>query len=120
MQNDWNYLIDKRKEILEEIKPYCELFGITNYDYFVNTNTGGEVLNLNNTYIGCTGNSTLAVIDEFIGYIIITRYCKNRSLGAFRTQTMNEIRSFWIERPQWIDNLTEQEAREALKGGGKE
>ena len=46
--------------------------------------------------------------DEFLGYIIINRYCKNRSIGAFRTQTMNEIKSFWIERPQWIDTPTEK------------
>lgn len=104
----WDYLINKRKEVLEEIKPYCEVFGIKNYDYFVNTKTSGEVLKLNDTYIGCTGNSMSAVIDEFIGYIIINRYCKNRSLGAFRTQTMNEIKSYWIERPQWIDHPTEK------------
>lgn len=105
--NDWNFLKEKRIEALSNIKPYCEVFGIENYDYFVNTNTGGEVLKLNNTYIGCTGNSIMAIIDEVIGYIIINRYCKNRSFGAFRTQTMNEIKSFWIECPNWIRSDTE-------------
>ena len=104
----WDFLIDKRKEVLTELKPYCELFGITDYDYFVNTNTGSEILKLNNTYIGCTANSTSAIIDEFIGYIIINRYCKNRTLGTFRTQTMNVIRQYWTNKPQWIDHPTEK------------
>ena len=101
--NDWSYLKEKRVEVLKEIKPYCEVFGITDYDYFVNMNTGGEILKLNNTYIGCTGNSISAVIDEFIGYIIINRYCKNRTLGAFRTQTMNAIKTFWLNALEWIN-----------------
>ena len=99
----WDFLIEKRVKILEEIKPYCELFGITDYEYFVNTNTGGEVLKLNNTYIGCTGNSVMAVVDEFIGYIIIKRYCRNRSFGAFRKQTMNAIKEYWLDCLEWID-----------------
>ena len=100
--SDWNYLKEKRIKVLNEIKPYCELFGITDYDYFVNINTGGELLKLNSTYIGCTGNSIMAVIDEVIGYIIINRYCKNRSIGAFRTQTMNAIKEFWVTNLEWI------------------
>ena len=100
--SDWTYLTDKRIEALHTIKPYCDLFGIDNYDYFVNTNTGGEILKLNQTYIGCTANSMSAIADEVIGYIIINRYCKNRSLGCFKTQTMNEIRSFWIDCPEWV------------------
>ena len=98
-----DFLIEKRKKILEEIKPYCKLFGITDYDYFVNTNTGGEILKLNNTYIGCTSNSVMAVVDEFIGYIIINRYCRNRSFGAFRKQTMNAIKEYWLTTLEWIN-----------------
>ena len=109
---DWNYLIDKRKEVLKEIKPYCDLFKIADYDYFINTEAGGEVLKLNDTYIGCSCNSISAVIDEVMGYIIINFYCKNRSLGAFRTQTMNEIKRYWINRPEWIDHQTERSDEE--------
>ena len=104
--NDWNYLKEKRIKVLEEIKPYCELFGIIDYEYFVNTKTGGEVLKLNDTYIGCAANSISAIIDEVIGYIIINRYCKNRSFGAFRKQTMNDIKSYWIECPEWVRGET--------------
>lgn len=99
---DWDFLSEKRKEVLKEIKPYCEVFGITDYDYFVNKKTGGEVLKLNNTYIGCTANSIMAVIDELIGYVFVMRYCRNRQIGAFRTQTLNNIKCWWIDCPEWI------------------
>lgn len=102
-QGYWDFLNDKRVEALEKIKPYCDLFGIDNYDYFVNTNSGGEVLKLNNTYIGCTCNSMLAIVDEVIGYIIINRYCKNRTFGAFRKQTMNAVKQYWIPCPDWVE-----------------
>lgn len=96
--HDWNIFIEKRVEVLNAIKPYCDLFNITEYDYIINTDTGGEILKLNDTLIGCTGNSTMAVIDEVIGYIFIKRYCKNRSIGAFEKQTINVITQYWLNR----------------------
>lgn len=89
-------LIVKRVEVLKAIKPYCELFNIQDYDYIINTNSGSEKLKLNDTYIGCCSNSITAVIDEVIGYIFVTRYCKNRSIGAFRRQTLNVITQYWL------------------------
>ena len=85
----------KRESVLSAIKPICEVFGIVDYDYIIDER-GKERLKLNDTYIGCDGNSVSAVIDELIGYIIIKKYCRNRSLGAFDKQTRNYIKRYWI------------------------
>lgn len=85
----------KREKILIEIKPICDCFGIADYDYIINE-SGNEMLKLNETYIGCDGNSVSAVIDELIGYIFIMKYCRNRSLGAFDKQTKNYIKRYWL------------------------
>lgn len=86
----------KRERVLTAIKPICEVFNIVDYDYII-TATGTELLSLNGTYIGCTGNSISAVIDELIGYIFIKRYCKSRHLGAFDKQTKNVIKRYWMK-----------------------
>lgn len=92
-------LEQKRKEVLEAIKPICDVFGIKDYDYVVKEKgqRQRETLRINGTHIGCSCNSVSAVIDELIGYIFIKRWCRNRSLGAFSTQTKNKIRQYWIE-----------------------
>ena len=90
-------LESKRKEVLEAIKPICDVFGIKDYDYIVKKTGQRETLRLNDTLIGCSCNSISAVVDELIGYIFIKRFCRNRSLGAFSTQTKNKIREHWIE-----------------------
>lgn len=87
---------DKREIILTAIKPICEVFGIADYDYII-TESKKERLKLNDTYIGCDGNSVSAVIDELIGYIFIKKYCRNRSLGAFDKQTQNHIKRYWLK-----------------------
>ena len=92
MNND--YLIKKRTEVLEKIKPICEAFGIEGYDYEIDD--GRETLRINNTGIGCSCNSISAVVDELIGYIFINTFCKNRSLGAFEKQVKNRIKEYWI------------------------
>lgn len=84
----------KRDMVLTAIKPICEAFNIDDYDYHVYSN-GQELLMLNGTYIGCSGNSVSAVVDELIGYIFIKVYCRNRSLGAFEKQTQNFIKRHW-------------------------
>lgn len=86
----------KRERILTTIKPICEVFGIADYDYII-TESEKERLKLNDTYIGCDGNSVSAVIDELIGYIFIKKYCRNRSLGAFDKQTQNYIKRYWLK-----------------------
>lgn len=92
MNND--YLIEKRIEVLEAIKPICEAFGIEGYDYEIDD--GRETLRINNTGIGCSCNSISAVVDELVGYIFINTFCKNRSLGAFEKQVKNRIKEYWI------------------------
>ena len=88
--------IGKKERILIALAPICEVFNIDDYDYLIDE-TGKEVLKLNDTYIGCSGNSVSAVVDELIGYIIIKKYCRNRSLGVFDKQTKNYIKRYWLE-----------------------
>jgi phosphatidylglycerophosphatase A len=89
---------DKRTEMLTAITPICEVFGIKDFDYIIESENHIERLKLNNTLIGCASDSVSAVIDEIIGYLFVTRFCKNRSIGAFRTQTLNRVREYWIWR----------------------
>ena len=92
--NDGEYLKEKRLEVLKEIKPICEAFNITDYDYEIAK--GIERLRLFDTYIGCSYNSVSAVVDELVGYIFIKRWCRSRTLGAFDKQTKNVIKRYWI------------------------
>ena len=92
------YLEKKRLEVLAEIKPICDVFKITDYDYEIDTERGTEKLKIYDTYIGCASNSISAIVDELIGYIFIRRWCRNRSLGAFSTQCKNRIREYWINK----------------------
>ena len=95
---DMKYLEEKRLKVLDEIKPICEAFAITDYDYEINDDMYTEVLKIGDIKIGCADNSISAVVDELIGYIFITRWCRNRSLGTFGTQTKNVIKRNWIKR----------------------
>ena len=88
----------KRLKVLEGIKPICEAFNITDYDYIVKKDLQTETLRINNTYIGCSLNSISAVKDELIGWIIINIYSKNRGLGAFQKQTENHIKRYWLDQ----------------------
>lgn len=90
-------LIKKRLDVLAEIKPICEVFGIGDYDYLI-IDGFSERLRIYDTQIGCTSNSISAVVDELIGYIFITKWCSNRSLGAFSKQAQNAIKRHWIEQ----------------------
>lgn len=99
---DWHeYNKQKRQKVLDMIKPLCDLFHIKEYDYeIIERSENGfytdEYLYLDGQKIGCCGNSEEATFDEAIGYVIIKRYCRNRSLGAFETQTKNHIKRYWI------------------------
>ncbi|MBR0576787.1 hypothetical protein KCG48_10625 [Proteiniclasticum sp. BAD-10] len=86
----------KRLEVLERIKPICEAFGITDYDYEIRETGQTETLRINKTRIGCSCNSISAVIDELVGYIFLMRW-RDRSLGAFSVQTTNAIKRYWIK-----------------------
>lgn len=95
-ETEYKYFAEKVKQIDKEIAPICKAFNINDYGYEIEENHN-EFLVLNGQKIGCTGNSISAVIDELIGYIIITRYCRNRSLGAFDKQSKNYIKRYWVK-----------------------
>lgn len=94
---DNEYLIEKRTEVLGAIKPICEAFKISDYDYEVNLETGTEILRIYDIKIGCSCNSVSAVRDELVGFIFLRTWCRNRSLGAFSTQCKNVIKRYWIK-----------------------
>lgn len=88
--------LEKKKiEVLKAIKPICEVFEIE-YDYIVKETGQTETLVLNGQKIGCSANSINAIIEEIIGYLFVKCYCRNRYIGAFRTQTLNVIKQYWI------------------------
>ena len=89
-------LKDKRVEVLKAIKPICEAFYIKDYDYVIQETGQIETLVLNGQRIGCSCNSIEAVINEVIGYIFVKIYCRNNYIGAFRTQTLNVIKQYWL------------------------
>ena len=86
----------KRSEVMKAIKPICEAFNIKDYDYEIKETGQREALRIGEIRIGCSCNSISATIDELIGYLFITRWCRNRSLGTFSTQCKNVIRQHWI------------------------
>ena len=88
-------LKNKREEVLKAIKLICEAFNI-DYDYIIKEEEQTETLVLNGQKIGCSCNSIEAVINEVIGYIFVKIYCRNNYIGAFRTQTLNVIKQYWL------------------------
>ena len=92
MISNEEYLNKKQIEVLKEIKPICNVFGIKNYDYIIETESYIEILKLDNTYIGCRGNSLEAIINELINYIVIKRKI---DLGAFKNQTIKYLKRYW-------------------------
>ncbi len=93
---DMEYLERKRLVVLKEIKPICESFNITDYDYEIKETGQTETLRVNDTRIGCSLNSIEATVQELVGYLFIATWRK-RSLGAFETQVKNVIKVHWLE-----------------------
>lgn len=96
MNNDNNrfeQLKKKRDEVLKTIKPIMEAFNITNYDYEIRET---ETLIIDGQKIGCSCNSISATVNEVIGYLFVKIYCRNNYIGAFRTQTLNVIKQYWL------------------------
>ena len=89
------YLEEKRLDVLKEIKPICDVFGIKDYDYEVSDKGQSETLRLNQTRIGCSDNSIFAIEQELIGYIFLKMW-KDRSLGAFENQVKCVIKRYWL------------------------
>ncbi len=94
MSKDSIYLQNKRIDVLNLIKPICEIFSIK-VDYIIEDDNR-EILQLDDTRIGCTSNSMRAVLEELIGYIFIKIYCKNR-WWTHKPQTMKAIKKYWEE-----------------------
>ena len=89
----FKYLQQKRLEVLNQIKPICDVFNIK-YDYDIQDLR--EVLILDGQKIGCTSNSIDAIVDEVIGYIFITMYCSRRWF-PFKSQVKNSITRYWLK-----------------------
>lgn len=87
------YLENKRLQVLEMIKPICELFNIK-YDYIIDKDTLSETLILNKQKIGCSCNSISAIIEEIIGYIFIKMYDR---WWYHKPQAINAIKQYWID-----------------------
>ena len=82
----------KRETVLNTIKPICDAFGIKDYDYILNDNK--ERLVIEGTQIGCCCNSIGATVRELITYLFVV-YSSDR-LCAFKTQTLNQLKAYWI------------------------
>lgn len=95
MMSQLEYLKQKRIEVLKEIKPICEAFGISDYDYIVKDERQTETLRIESTKIGCSCNSIYAVKQELTGYLFVC-YFRERCLGHFKTHVFNEIKRYWI------------------------
>ena len=82
----------KRERVLEVIKPICEVFGITDYDYILNDEK--ERLVVEGQEIGTRLNSIGATVMELINYIWINTVAENRSF-CFEKQCLNSLKRYW-------------------------
>ena len=87
------YFKGKRETVLNTIKPICEAFEITDYDYICNGKQ--ERLVIEGTQIGCACNSIGATVRELISYLFVV-YASDK-LRAFKTQTIKNLKEYWIK-----------------------
>ena len=67
-----DYYEKKRETVLETIKPICEAFEITDYDYEIKDNGGwcaAEVLAVEGERLTCTANSIAATVRTLVHHI---------------------------------------------------
>ena len=98
--NHEEYMMKKKQEIIESLTPKLNAWGVTDFDYEytlseTKRHTQSEWLRIETDYIGCHSNSVSAVEDEALGWLFIRVWCRNRNLGAFKTQTKNVIKQYW-------------------------
>ncbi|MDD3138936.1 MAG: hypothetical protein PHX08_08195 [Lachnospiraceae bacterium] len=93
---DMEYLQKKRLQVLEEIRPICDVFNIKDYDYIIQENGQREILRIYDIKIGCSCNSISAVKNELIGFIFLRTWGRDRSMGAFDKQSRNVIKQYWM------------------------
>lgn len=92
-QDDTAYFKGKREAVLNTIKPICEAFEITDYDYILNEKQ--ERLVIEGTQISCVCNSIGATVRELIAYLFVV-YASDK-LWAFKAQTIKRLKEYWIE-----------------------
>ena len=67
-----DYYEKKRETVLETIKPICEAFGITDYDYKikdVGRTYKAETLIVEGEQLACSANSIAATVRTLVNYI---------------------------------------------------
>lgn len=64
-----DYYEKKRETVLETIKPICDVFEITDYDYLISGNRILEYLAVEGTCLNCTKNSIVATVRTLVKYI---------------------------------------------------
>lgn len=93
------YKKGKRKTVLKTIKPICEAFGISDYDYILNDEQ--ERLVIEGTQIDCRYNSIVATVRELIVFIFVKCGCGWDKSVAIKAQTfnqlINQLKCCWIE-----------------------
>lgn len=92
-KDDSAYFKGKREAVLNTIKPICEAFEITDYDYICNEKQ--ERLVIEGTQISCVCNSIGATVRELITYLFVV-YASDK-LWAFKAQTIKKLKEYWIE-----------------------
>ena len=88
------YLLKKKEEVLSTVEPILTAFGISDFDYQIGA-YDEEYLIINGQVICTTLNSISAIKDEVIGYLFVNIWNKNRELGAFKKQTLNVVKRYW-------------------------
>lgn len=82
-------MTEDTKRALEIIQPIANEFNIK-------VSADDRVLYLNDIGIGISCNSTWATLNEFIGYLIVTRYNNRfRNIGL-STEQLDTIKAYWI------------------------
>lgn len=91
-----DYYEQKRLSVLETIKPICDVFGITSYDYEVPPKREGECLVVEGQRIGCTMDSIGAIVRELITYIFIYSGCADRLTTSHKSAVSQMTRN-WLK-----------------------
>lgn len=90
---------NRRKKIMEIIKPICEIFSIHDYDYEIRYSPAPEgkyvleTLIIEGQKIACTSSSIGEIVMELIGYIYINLYEKYNPFGVASNKT---IKRWWL------------------------
>lgn len=90
----WNFLVQKREEVLKQITPICKAHGIHKFDYLIDEKTFDEHLQINDTLIGCKATSYERIVTELVGYLFIQHW-QNQYLGDCKPKVFQEIRRYW-------------------------